>query len=225
MLALSFGYCSEGSEVGGGQRKAIRTLGSFCTYKEHTMTSHAPVLAARIWISLGKPWSKHLKHHGSRGRDAHRLQGSPDTISTFCNILKFGTCQRIGPIGFWKVTKGRALFYSHLYSLSFNTVSDKIHWWTFSCLNVGRNNGTSKWVGEYINRNWRRAEVEETDKCGISSRLRLHHLENPEHGLEIEFYFPPPGNDDNDHVCLSARLRGLRSGIQRKGPKAVTSGV
>lgn len=38
-------------KVGG---EAIKTLGSFCTYKEHTMTSLAPVLAARIWIRSGK---------------------------------------------------------------------------------------------------------------------------------------------------------------------------
>ena len=42
---------------------------------------------------------------GAGSREAEGLRGSLDTISTFCNILTFGVCQRKGPIGLWKVTK------------------------------------------------------------------------------------------------------------------------
>ena len=74
---------------------------------------------------------------GAENRDTEKLQGSPDTISTFCNILKLSACQRKSSLGLWKATRSRSYILFTFIFLSFSTVSGKVNQQALSYLNVG----------------------------------------------------------------------------------------
>lgn len=88
---------------------------------------------------------------GAGNRETEELQGSPDTISTFCNTLKHGACQRKGSIGLWKVTKSRGHVFFTFIFLSFSTASGKIDQQAFSHLNVGWTKKRKEQVTRRIN--------------------------------------------------------------------------
>lgn len=166
------------------------------------MTLLALTLAPRIWISLGKPWSKYLNIM-KENREAEGLQGCLDTMGTFCNIVTVGTFPRKGPIELWNFPKSRSYI---LFTVIFLAASS--YTWQNKSPNTQFFECGTKWKTEWIskwknNRNWCGAEGQVTDKCGIQSRNPLYQLE------DLELHFPHQENEDNYHIYLRALLWGL----------------